>query len=41
MMKELFDHSSLKVRKWAKTGYNYYQKQVKRELLNDQQDLIS
>jgi hypothetical protein len=41
MMKELFDHSSIKVRKWAKTSHNYYQKQIKLEILNDEQDEIS
>ncbi|PWK72893.1 hypothetical protein LX99_04223 [Mucilaginibacter oryzae] len=40
MMQELFDHKSLKVRKWAKAGYNSYQKQIRLERLNDEQDRI-
>ncbi|MES2375417.1 MAG: hypothetical protein V4553_02500 [Bacteroidota bacterium] len=41
MMKELFQHQSIKVRKWAKAGYNHYQKQIKLEILNDQQHSIT
>ncbi|MFA6245308.1 MAG: hypothetical protein WC615_00115 [Mucilaginibacter sp.] len=41
MMNELFDHNSIKVRKWAKSGFNHYQKQIKLERLNDEQDRIS